>query len=103
MDLMSRSIATNQIPRELYEDNRIRDVQTDMMDLMTLDQTGKCPNFHGHTIYSGIGFRESKISRCLRSIFEKLSRWTWMSRSSAANQILKELYEDIQDERMTRC
>jgi hypothetical protein len=26
-----------------------------------------------------------------------------MSRSSAANQILKELYEDIQDERMTRC
>jgi hypothetical protein len=38
MDLMSRSIATNQIPRELHEDNRIRDVQTDMMDLMTLDQ-----------------------------------------------------------------
>ena len=40
MDLMSRSIATNQIPRELYEDNRIRDVQTDMMDLMTLDKAG---------------------------------------------------------------
>ena len=37
MDLMSRLIATNQIPRELYEDNRIRGVQTDMMDLMTRD------------------------------------------------------------------
>lgn len=29
--------------------------------------------------------------------------WTWMSRSSVGNQILRELYEDIQYVRITRC
>ena len=67
MDLMSRSIAINQIPRELYEDNRIRDVHITWSRVIK-SIISVCRSLIRLSSYSSLGIWLVAIDRLIKSI-----------------------------------